>query len=963
MLDPLASRFGQAAILSGLMDVESVMACWNAIPAAKRDAPEHIDRRLARQALQSRALTLWQAQQLLAGRTSGFKVDRYVLLELIGQGGMGRVYLARDTRLNRRVALKILAPERMSNPRAVARFQREARVGAQLQHENLVRIYDFGEANGRFFLVMEYIDGKTIGHLLSEQGPMPPATAARLALQVAQGLSHAHRKALIHRDVNPYNIMVTHDGTAKLTDLGLAIDLSEGDRVTREGATVGTFDYVAPEQARHSHAADIRSDIYSLGCTIYHMLTGHVPFPSPSLPEKLFAHQAMEPTPLEQLVEGLPAGLGDVVRTMMRKQPDERYSTPAQVVDALEPYLDEGPTTKGTEPGRSPSDASPRHSADGFATSAPNSDRAAGRPGSASGIPSSPALTPAPIAQSSDRPSGIAASGASPAPETSVSQATMARPSTGGGTTVAGNSTPSSADPDDSNVPLLTPTDDVEPEHRGLPIVLDLGPEPPLRLAAARSRSAAGSGFSAVFRRAVRPAPSTGVPAGAIENPSPWRLGSAWRTRHLWIRGAIAAAVVVAVLTGLIGSAGGLGLLRKWTPFTASEPKVRAGLNTEIADRALSPRQEGPPIIVRFPGEVEGDQAVKTLMDAVKLAMGGGRGQEGYVELRNRAPLRCVLGDFKDLESASGRLEIRGADGVQPVLEVQMDPNQPFLATGLAVSLSLSRLTIRASYQPSPGAIPPIRPPVIHAAGRVKIDRCAFEVVGTPTDGCRAVVCEGGSLSINHSWFLGFDEAIRVKAYETTVTEIRQTMIVPRSGAAPVASSERRGWALAIELSPIEITPAPPKRQLVLEHCTVEGAGFVAVSGSAGASPLRTNVKQCAVRAEALLAWQPPKAGSPLDADLRWEGDGNQFHIQGRSWIVQSAATMNPALSLGATDLASWSKFVSREAQPIRTHILYLPNPHKQADLPRPRDFAIESSDPPADRAGANPEVVGPWSH
>src|SRR5271156_5367334 len=170
MLDPQASRFGQAAILSGLMDLESLMACWNAIPPGKRDVPEHIDRRLARQAVQSNALTLWQAQQLLAGRTNGFRVDRYTLLELIGQGGMGRVYLARDTRLNRRVALKILAPERINNPRAVQRFQREARVGAQLQHENLVRVYDFGEANARLYLVMEYIEGKTIGGLISEQG-------------------------------------------------------------------------------------------------------------------------------------------------------------------------------------------------------------------------------------------------------------------------------------------------------------------------------------------------------------------------------------------------------------------------------------------------------------------------------------------------------------------------------------------------------------------------------------------------------------------------------------------------------------------------------------------------------------------------------------------------------------------------------------------------------------------------
>ena len=178
MLDPQVSRFWQAALLSGLMDAQGLTACWDAIAPAKREDPENIDRRLARQAVQLKALTLWQAQQLLAGRSSGYKVDRYVLLDLIGQGGMGRVYLARDSRLNRRVALKILSPERMSNPRAIARFQREARVGAQLQHENLVRIYDFGESNGRYFLVMEYIEGKTIGTLISEHGRLPPATAA-----------------------------------------------------------------------------------------------------------------------------------------------------------------------------------------------------------------------------------------------------------------------------------------------------------------------------------------------------------------------------------------------------------------------------------------------------------------------------------------------------------------------------------------------------------------------------------------------------------------------------------------------------------------------------------------------------------------------------------------------------------------------------------------------------------------
>ena len=287
----------------------------------------------------------------MAGRSSGFKINRYTLIEMIGQGGMGRVYLAKDTRLNRRVALKILSPERMNNPRAIARFQREARVGAQLQHENLVRIYDEGEANGKCYLVMEYIEGKNIGAIIAENGPIPPATAARLGQQVALGLEHAQQKGLIHRDVNPYNILVTRDGVAKLTDLGLAIDQTEQAQVTREGATVGTFDYVSPEQARHSHSVDTRSDIYSLGCTLYHMLSGQVPFPSPSLPEKLFGHQAVEPMPLAKLVPGIPEGLSEVVEKMMRKSPDDRYPTPLDVAQALEPYTDTPAGTMYAGPG------------------------------------------------------------------------------------------------------------------------------------------------------------------------------------------------------------------------------------------------------------------------------------------------------------------------------------------------------------------------------------------------------------------------------------------------------------------------------------------------------------------------------------------------------------------------------------------------------------------------------------
>ena len=345
MLGPRSSRFHQAALQSGLIDEAGLAACWDLIPPERR-TPEAIDRRLARQAISTGRLTLWQAQQLLAGRVSGFQIDKYVLLNLLGRGGMGRVFLARDVRLNRMVALKLLSQERMNNPRAMARFRREAKVGAQLQHENLVRVYDEGESAGVLYLVMEHIDGKNVGQLIGDLGKLPWPYSARLARQVALGLEHARLKDLIHRDVNPCNILVTQDGTAKLTDLGLAIDLNDLDNVTRDGATVGTFDYVSPEQAKNSRSVDTRADLYSLGCTLFHMIAGRVPFPMASLPEKLYAHQLHDPEPLTELAPEVPQGLAEIVRRLMRKAPDDRFQTPAELAAALEPFaIETGWTT------------------------------------------------------------------------------------------------------------------------------------------------------------------------------------------------------------------------------------------------------------------------------------------------------------------------------------------------------------------------------------------------------------------------------------------------------------------------------------------------------------------------------------------------------------------------------------------------------------------------------------------
>lgn len=364
MLGPRSSRFYQAALQSGLIDEAGLAECWALIPPERR-TPEAIDRRLARQAITSGRITLWQAQQLLAGRVSGYQIDKYVLLNLLGRGGMGRVFLARDNRLGRMVALKLLSQERMNNPRAIARFRREAKVGAQLQHENLVRVYDEGESGGLLYLVMEHIDGKNVGQLIGELGRIPWPNAARLARQVALGLEHARLKELIHRDVNPCNILVTADGIAKLTDLGLAIDLNDLDNVTREGATVGTFDYVSPEQAKNSRSVDTRADLYSLGCTLFHMIAGRVPFPMASLPEKLYAHQLHEAEPLTALVPEVPEGLAEVVRRLLRKLPEDRYQTPAELAAALEPFASEAGWSSPSDAALPASDEAPRRSGSG----------------------------------------------------------------------------------------------------------------------------------------------------------------------------------------------------------------------------------------------------------------------------------------------------------------------------------------------------------------------------------------------------------------------------------------------------------------------------------------------------------------------------------------------------------------------------------------------------------------------
>jgi serine/threonine-protein kinase len=923
MLDPQVSRFWQAALQSGLMNAQGLSACWNAIAPAKREAREHLDRRLARQAVQSQSLTLWQAQQLLAGRTSGFRVDRYILLELIGQGGMGRVYLARDTRLNRRVALKILSPERVNNPRAIARFRREARVGAQLQHENLVRIYDFGESNGRYYLVMEYIEGKTIGTLLSEQGPMPSATAVRLVRQVALGLEHAHRKGLIHRDVNPYNILVMHDGVAKLADLGLAIDLAEQDRVTREGATVGTFDYVAPEQARQSHAADIRSDIYSLGCTLYHMIAGQVPFPSPSLPEKLFAHQALEPISLVKLVPGVPDGLAEVVQRMMRKSPDERYSTPLQVAQDLALYADEA-TSVGE------GDASP-----------PLRD-----------TKSEPAV----------ETSGVLVSEATPAlPE--LAAVTVVAGSPAGTDTSRTAVSDSSGEASEAIAPLLTPAHALEESAPELPLALNLGLAPERSLCLPRPKSRFGHLF---LTRAVRMKRSP-----VHVDQARWAfvmiksaMISGLRPRWLWalfaLIGLMTALIIMMATTRFLG----YGLEKPAIQRQLDTNSARGLSAARTADVSLDgPRQSSkttPSIIVRTEGEHV--REFRNLFDAMNTAMAI---RNSWVELRNREPLRLALDQSFDLVSGRGDLSIRAAAGFTPVIELELRRTKPILTTGSGISLELSGLTIVAHTPDVPVTSGASRapPPLITTAGKIRINRCAFRLLGSyRVKGSRAIYCDGGVLSVSRCWFEGFDKAIELTAPSGRTARIGQTMIVRSSASSPteLQPSQMYGWGVRLQLMS-EATPSPHP-QLSLEHCTVEGAGLFELVDGHVATPFCIEVKQCAVQTHSLLAWNPKIPGDEVISKLQWEGKGNQFNILGRFWILRSRDDGILVPWSDVTDLESWCRFVNKESDPIRASWKYFDDPAARTRPPQPGDFTIEASGVPQADPGADPELVGPWS-
>jgi serine/threonine-protein kinase len=310
---------------------------------------------LAREMVKRDWLTTFQANHLFTGKGKELVLGSYVLLEKVGQGGMGAVYKARQWKMDRTVALKVIRKEKLSE-QAETRFQREIRAAAQLQHPHIVKAYD-ADASGEYqFFVMEYVPGKNLSQMVKENGPLKISTACEYMRQAALALQHAYEQGLVHRDIKPSNLLVTDDPAkpmVKVLDLGLVrrqhIEGNESGTITQVGSVMGTPDYISPEQSLESHRVDVRSDLYSLGCTFYYLLTGQVPFPGGSLVEKLIKHQMAEPERIEKLRPETPAAVALIVRKMMAKKPADRYQTPIEAAVALEAHLS-GRNTAVREP-------------------------------------------------------------------------------------------------------------------------------------------------------------------------------------------------------------------------------------------------------------------------------------------------------------------------------------------------------------------------------------------------------------------------------------------------------------------------------------------------------------------------------------------------------------------------------------------------------------------------------------
>ncbi|MDA0833293.1 MAG: SUMF1/EgtB/PvdO family nonheme iron enzyme [Planctomycetota bacterium] len=336
--------FTQRLVSSGLFTAAEVQAFIDNIPPGTK--PQHGED-LAKYLVHEKHLTAWQAKSLIKGDHKKLVLGNYVILDKLGQGGMGMVLKAEHKRMRRIVALKTLPAQVVDNADAIARFHREVQAAAKLTHPNIVTAFDADEADGTHYLVMEFVDGNDLSQMVKKTGPSPVDSAIYCVLHAARGLEFAHRRGVIHRDIKPSNLLLDRQGTVKILDMGLA-RIEEGDdqsiqaELTATGTVMGTVDYMSPEQALNTKHADARSDIYSLGCTLHYLLTGKPVYAGSTIMEKLVAHRESvipslrEQLPSEVSTRSISHALDHIFQKMIAKKPADRYQTMTEVIADLE---------------------------------------------------------------------------------------------------------------------------------------------------------------------------------------------------------------------------------------------------------------------------------------------------------------------------------------------------------------------------------------------------------------------------------------------------------------------------------------------------------------------------------------------------------------------------------------------------------------------------------------------------
>lgn len=305
-------------------------------------------RRFAQELVEKRMLTDWQTRVLCGSEDGELGIGDFVILEHIGDGGMGRVYKARNRETGKVVALKLLNPQSASDESAVRRFKREIETASRLNHPNIVATLGSGEQDGHQYLVMEFVDGHDLASLVRNNEQLPVQTAVDCVTRAAKGLIYSHDEQVIHRDIKPSNLLLSHSGEIRVLDMGLARiagNIGPGEQtqtqITKTGSIMGTVDFMAPEQALNPKKADGRADIYSLGCTLFFLLTGEKPYPGETVMEVLVAHREAPIPSLTTARKDVPQSLETVFRKMVAKKPDSRYQSMSEVVTALESCLAE----------------------------------------------------------------------------------------------------------------------------------------------------------------------------------------------------------------------------------------------------------------------------------------------------------------------------------------------------------------------------------------------------------------------------------------------------------------------------------------------------------------------------------------------------------------------------------------------------------------------------------------------